>query len=114
MELQLTESLINAGIAKIEKTIVAEIDVLLITHKDQKDKPVQFDIGESPYSTGLNCESACRDIFPRILITTLVKFITDSWEQVKINIESSTSGTNQNQEQLLSTEIHKRKTRHIN
>ena len=101
-ELQVSDVLMNMGIAKIHRTRDSDDSpVLIIIPKDTTNcKSVTFDIDDTPKNTAYNCESACRDYLHLKIISALQVFITDNWEQIKpTEEESSTDGEGRKQKE---------------
>ena len=95
-QLELTQTLINMGIAEIQKTVDSDNNPILIIIPTRNQSTnnhdyvtIQFKIGETPSETTKSCESACGDYLDPNRISALGKFFTDCWEQIERKSESN-------------------------
>ena len=95
-QLELTQTLVNMGIAEIQKTVDSDNNPILIiiptrnqSTNNHDYETIQFKIGETPFETTKSCESACGDYLDPNRISALGKFFTDRWEQIEIKSESN-------------------------
>ena len=81
------------GIAKIHRTMDSDGNpiLIIIPKNETTHKAIQFKIADTPFSTTKSCESACGDYLNRNVISALGKFITDNWEQIKLEDEADST-----------------------